>query len=56
MSTIYDVKVNTINYHINKIFEDAELDKESVIRNFRITAIDDKPYDVCRFKRLKTIV
>lgn len=38
MSILYDVKVNTINYHINKIFEDAELDKESVIRKFRITA------------------
>lgn len=38
------------------MIEDAELDKESVIRNFRITATDDKPYVVCRFKRLKTIV
>ena len=37
LSTLYDVKVNTINYHINKIFDDAELDKESVIRKFRIT-------------------
>ena len=49
MSTLYDVKVNTINYHINKIFEDAELDKESVIRKFRITATDDKPYDVMHY-------
>jgi len=25
MFILYDVKVNTINYHISKIFEDAEL-------------------------------
>ena len=49
MSILYDVKVNTINYHISKIFEDAELDKEAVIRNFRITASDDKPYDVMHY-------
>lgn len=49
LSILYDVKVNTINYHINKIFEDAELDKESVIRKFRITATDDKPYDVMHY-------
>lgn len=36
LSTLYDVEVNTINYHIKKIFEDKELDKVSTIRNFRI--------------------
>ena len=45
MSVLYDVKVNTINYHINKIFEDAELEKASVIRKFRITAQDGKSYN-----------
>ena len=49
MSVLYDVKVNTINYHINKIFEDAELEKASVIRKFRITATDAKPYDVFHY-------
>ena len=49
MSVLYDVKVNTINYHINKILEDAELDKNSVIRKFRITASDGKPYDVLHY-------
>ena len=50
MSTLYDVKVNTINYHINKIFEDAELDKESVIRKFRITVqeVTGKARQGCR--------
>lgn len=49
LSTLYDVKVNTINYHINKIFEDAELDKDSVIRKFRITASDGKSYDALHY-------
>src|SRR5574344_784765 len=45
LGVLYDVETNTINYHINKIFEDGELQKESVVRNFRITAADDKSYD-----------
>ena len=49
LSILYDVKVNTINYHINKIFEDAELDKNSVIRKFRITASDGKSYDALHY-------
>ena len=49
MATLYDVKVNTINYHISKVFEDAELNEESVIRKFRITASDGKPYDVLHY-------
>lgn len=49
LAVLYDVKVNTINYHINKIFEDAELEKDSVIRKFRITASDGKPYDVLHY-------
>jgi len=36
MATLYDVKVNTINDHIEKIYEDQELSKESTIRFFRI--------------------
>ena len=44
MSTLYDVGTNTINYHIKKIFEDSELQENSVIRKFRITATDGKSY------------
>ena len=36
MATLYDVGTNTINYHIKKIFEDSELQEDSVIRKFRI--------------------
>ena len=45
LGILYDVKVNTINYHIKKIFQDCELSEDSVIRNFRITASDGKSYD-----------
>lgn len=44
MAALYDVGTNTINYHIKKIFEDSELQEDSVIRNFRITAADGKEY------------
>jgi hypothetical protein len=45
MGVLYDVETNTINYHLKKIFSDNELSEASVIRNFRITASDDKNYD-----------
>lgn len=36
MSVLYGVDVRTINEHIQKIFQDSELDEVSTIRNFRI--------------------
>ncbi len=42
LAALYGVEVPTINYHIKKILEDAELQEDSVIRNFRITAADGK--------------
>ena len=45
LSTLYDVDVRTINYHVKKVFKDSELDEYSVIRNFRITANDGKEYN-----------
>ena len=44
MATLYDVDVRTINYHVKKIFSDSELQEDSVIRKFRITAADGKCY------------
>lgn len=44
MGTLYNVNVRTINDHIKKVFADNELQKEAVIRNFRITASDGKNY------------
>ena len=45
MAMLYDVDVRTINYHLKKIFEDAELQESSVIQDFRITAVDGKNYN-----------
>lgn len=36
MATLYDVEIPTINYHLQKIFKDSELDIESTIRKFLI--------------------
>lgn len=44
MGVLYDVETNTINYHLKKVFSDSELQEDSVIRNFRITAADGKSY------------
>lgn len=45
MALLYDVDVRTINYHLKKVFSDSELEADSVIRNFRITAADGKSYN-----------
>ncbi len=45
MGTLYNVETHTINYHLKKIFSDSELQENSVIRNFRITAADGKTYN-----------
>ena len=42
---LYNVETHTINYHLKKIFSDHELEENSVIRKFRITAADGKSYD-----------
>lgn len=45
MAQLYDVDVRTVNYHLKKVFSDSELQADSVIQNFRITASDGKSYD-----------
>lgn len=45
MGVLYNVETHTINYHLKKIFQDSELDENSVVRNFRITANDGKNYN-----------
>lgn len=44
LAAVYGVEVNSVNYHIKKIFADAELDENSVIRKIRITGPDGKNY------------
>lgn len=45
MAELYNMNVRTINDHLQKIFNDSELQKDSVVRNFRITATDGKNYN-----------
>ncbi|EKD52204.1 MAG: hypothetical protein ACD_62C00083G0006 [uncultured bacterium] len=45
IGALYDVETHTINYHLKKVFADSELEEDSVIRKFRITAADTKLYD-----------
>ena len=46
MGLLYNVDVRTINYHLQKIFSDNELEENSVIQDFRITADDGKMYSI----------
>lgn len=45
MAELFDVSIPTINEHLKNIFESKELQDNSVIRNFLITASDGKEYD-----------
>jgi|SRR3989339_58492 len=44
MAELFDVEVNTVNYHLKEVFKTAELSENSVIRKIRITADDGKNY------------
>jgi hypothetical protein len=45
MAELFTKDVRTINEHIRNIIAEGELDENSVIRNFRITAADGKTYE-----------
>ncbi|MDP8305599.1 MAG: virulence RhuM family protein [Candidatus Chlorobium antarcticum] len=49
MGVLYDVNVRTVNEHLKKIFSDSELQEDSVIRKFRITAADGKNYNTLHY-------
>ena len=49
MGVLYDVNVRTVNEHLKKIFADSELQEDSVIRKFRITAADGKNYNTLHY-------
>ena len=50
LAQLYDVNVRTVNEHLKKIFADSELQEDSVIRKFRITATDGKNYNTQHYK------
>ena len=45
IAELFDITITTINEHLKNIFYTKELEENSVIRNFRITAEDGKMYD-----------
>lgn len=55
MSKLFNVEVNTINYHLKEVFRSRELTEESVIRKIRITANDGKSYNT-NFYSLDAII
>jgi hypothetical protein len=55
MAELFNVEVNTINYHLKEIFKTEELQENSVIRKFRITASDGKNYNT-NFYNLDAII
>ena len=55
MAELFNVEVNTINYHLKEIFKGKELKEESVIRKIRITANDGKKYNT-NFYSLDAII
>ena len=55
MGVLYNVGTNTINYHLHKLYKDGEIEEDSVIRKFRITANDGKEYNAMHYN-LKAII
>ena len=46
LTELYQCSKSNISEHIKHIFEERELDKDSVVRKFRVTAADGKSYSV----------
>jgi len=49
LTELFGKAKGTISEHIKNIFEDGELDENSVVRFFRTTAADGKQYDVAHY-------
>ena len=46
LTELYQCSKSNISEHIKHIFEEGELDNDSVVRKFRTTADDGKTYNV----------
>lgn len=55
MAELYDVSIPAINQHLKTIFDDNELQEDSVIKNYLITAGDGKQYNTKHYS-LQTII
>jgi hypothetical protein len=49
LCALFNVSKSTMSFHINNILKEEELDKNSVVRFFRTTAIDGKIYNVAYY-------
>lgn len=49
MAELFQCSKSNISEHISHIFDEKELDEESVVRKFRITASDGKNYNVVHY-------
>jgi len=55
MGELFEVGTNTINYHLKEIIKSGEIEEDTVIRKFRITANDGKNYNT-NFYNLDAII
>jgi hypothetical protein len=46
MAELFERDKSTISRHIKNVFEDGELDRNSVVANYATTAADTKTYQV----------
>lgn len=49
MANLYDTTKNNISMHLKNIFNEGELEKESVVKNFLTTAKDGKNYNISHY-------
>ncbi len=49
MANLYDTTKQNISYHLNNIFKEEELSKDSVVKDFLTTANDGKKYNVLHY-------
>ena len=49
MCELYQSSKSNVSEHIKHIFEEGELNEESVVRKFRTTAADGKEYLVSHY-------
>jgi len=47
LTELFDKAKGTISEHIKHIFEEGELDENSVVRLFQTTAADGEHYEAC---------
>lgn len=49
MAELFDTSKQNISYHINRCFQEGELDKQSVVKDFLTTAADGKDYHTSHY-------